>query len=158
VPCIEAQLPLSLTHHQVSFEDEHVANSPYDVRVDAGAYARNTLIESYSFVVRTKTRENQNKEVGGQSSRVPACVALLPGVWLFSHYFFSPPLHLRTGESKNFSVTIDGPGQVVADLEDLNDGAYRVSYSLPNRGRFTVNVKLNGEHIQGSPFTQRYGC
>lgn len=109
-------------HIEVTFEDEHVANSPYDVRIDAGAYAKNTLIESYSFVVRTKTRENENKPVGG--------------------------------ESKNFSVTIEGPGAPVPELEDLNDGAYRVSYSLPNRGRYTINVKLNNEHIQGSPFTQ----
>ncbi len=109
-------------HIEVTYEDEHVANSPYDVRVDNGAYARNTLIESYSFVVRTKDRENRNLTAGG--------------------------------ESKNFSVTLEGPGSPQAQLDDLNDGAYRVTYALPSRGRYTVNVKINGEHIQGSPFTQ----
>lgn len=109
-------------HIEVTYEDEHVANSPYDVRVASGAYARNTLIESYSFVVRTKDRENRNLQAGG--------------------------------EAHNFAVTLEGPGSPQAQLDDLGDGAYRVSYSLPSRGRYTVNVKLNGEHIQGSPFSQ----
>lgn len=33
------------------------------------------------------------------------------------------------------------------------DGAYRVTYSLPSKGRYTVSCKINGEHIAGSPFT-----
>ncbi len=108
-------------HIEVTLEKEHVANSPYDIRVDAGAYAPNSFIERYSFVVRTKTREGKNKPVGG--------------------------------EEKNFKVDFEGPGKVAHTFEDIGDGTYVVSYSLPSRGRFTVNVSINGEHIQGSPFT-----
>lgn len=76
----------------------------------------------YSFVVRTKTRENKNKPTGG--------------------------------EKDNFAVTIEGPGQVHPQFDDNGDGSYVVTYALPNRGRYTINVLLNKQHIQGSPFTQ----
>merc|ERR1711991_197014 len=108
-------------HIEVTLDKEHVADSPYDIRVDEGAYARNTLIERYSFVVRTKTRKNTDKAVGG--------------------------------ETGTFKVWIEGPGSPEHDFVDNGEGSYTVSYSLPNRGRYTINVQINGEHIQGSPFT-----
>jgi len=108
-------------HIEVTLEKEHVADSPYDIRVDEGAYARNSLIEQYSFVVRTKTRENNNKKAGG--------------------------------EGDNFKVWIEGQGNPKHNFVDNGEGSYTVTYSLPSRGRYTINVQINGEHIQGSPFT-----
>lgn len=61
-------------HIEVLYEDQHVANSPYDVRVDAGAFARNCIIESYSFVVRTKDREGNNLPAGGEKDNFSVTV------------------------------------------------------------------------------------
>ena len=55
------------------------------------------------------------------------------------------------GEAENFEVTIDGPGNPKAKLEDLANGEYLVSFAVP-KGKYNVNCKLNGSHIQGSPF------
>jgi len=104
----------------VTLKGEHVAQSPYKVRVDAGAFAGTTLIREYKFVVESRTRTNQVKQVGG--------------------------------EAENFSVVIDGPGNPKAVLEDAGNGEYVVSFALPNKGKYAVNCKLNGNHIVGSPF------
>ena len=109
-------------HIEVTLEDEHCANSPWDIRVDAGAYFGNSCIEKFTFVVRTKTRDNENKTTGG--------------------------------ELEHFSVTIDGPGEKVeAKVQDIGDGTYIVSYSLPETGKYQIACKLNGKNIKGSPFT-----
>ena len=107
----------------MTLKDEHVANSPYDIRVDEGAWADNTGIKSYSFVVETRTRDDKPKGKGG--------------------------------ESDNFSIEVAGPGEPEASLEDVGDGDYRVTYSLPERGTYKVAVKINGRNIKGSPFTQK---
>jgi len=106
----------------VTLNDVHLADSAYNVRIDAGAFHGTTLIRSYAFTVETRTKDNKIKGVGG--------------------------------EADNFAVSVAGPGQVKVDLHDQGDGSYLVSYALPARGRYTVNVKLNGNHIQGSPFEQ----
>lgn len=118
-------VPITHGNHDISVTLDkvgHLADSTYHVQIDAGAFAGSTLIKSYSFVVESRTKDNQLKTVGG--------------------------------ESDNFKVTISGTGNPKAKLDDLGDGTYMVSYSLPARGRYTVEVKLNGANIQGSPFDQ----
>jgi filamin len=109
-------------HIEVTLKDQQVAKSPYDIRVDAGAFAANTVIKSYSFVVETRTRDGTPKGVGG--------------------------------EEKNFEIAIDGPGQSQAGLQDAGNGDYIVTYELPQQGTYNITVKINGENINGSPFTQ----
>jgi len=57
-----------------------------------------------------------------------------------------------------FEVSIKGPAEHI-DLKaiDNQDGTYTAAYTLVGSGRFDVDVKLNGHHIQGSPFKQVLG-
>lgn len=54
----------------------------------------------------------------------------------------------------DFKVNIVGPAGEVQGvvIKDLGDGTYLVSYKLPEAGEYTINVTLNGKHIQGSPW------
>lgn len=54
-------------HIEVTLDKEHVKNSPIDVRIEAGAFAGNSLIEQYTFLVRTKDRNGKNLPKGGES-------------------------------------------------------------------------------------------
>jgi hypothetical protein len=100
-------------HIEVTLDKEHVAKSPYDVRVDPGAFAGSSLIEKvetscfclcvcfllvfffeYTFLVRTKDRNGKNLPKGG--------------------------------ESKNFTVEFEGPAKVEHQFEDLGNGTYLV--------------------------------
>ena len=38
-------------------------------------------------------------------------------------------------------------------IDENRDGHYQISYSPGEVGRFKVRVKVNGEHVQNSPFT-----
>ena len=38
-------------------------------------------------------------------------------------------------------------------INDNKDGLYQISYSPRDPGRYKVTIKVNGEHIRGSPFT-----
>ena len=38
-------------------------------------------------------------------------------------------------------------------INDNKDGVYQISYSPRDQGRYIVTVKVNGEHVRGSPFT-----
>jgi len=57
---------------EVTLEDEatgkpeQVADSPYHIRVDPGAWHGTTNIEEYTFVVSTKQRDGSRKTVGGE--------------------------------------------------------------------------------------------
>ena len=61
--------------------------------------------------------------------------------------------------SKHDDVTVeitDELGQecvMEVQIEDNKDGLYQISYSPRDVGRLKVTVKVNGEHVQKSPFT-----
>ena len=61
--------------------------------------------------------------------------------------------------SKHDDVTVeitDELGQecvTEVQIEDNKDGLYQISYSPRDVGRLKVTVKVNGEHVQKSPFT-----
>jgi hypothetical protein len=46
-----------------------------------------------------------------------------------------------------------GPGAPQAKLQDLGTGEYLVSFALPSKGAYKVSCKLNGQNVQGSPFS-----
>ena len=37
-------------------------------------------------------------------------------------------------------------------ISDNKNGQYKISYSLKERGRYSIIIKVNGEHIRGSPY------
>eukprot|EP01121_Diplochlamys_sp_Union-15-3_P001758 TRINITY_DN1152_c0_g2_i1.p1 TRINITY_DN1152_c0_g2~~TRINITY_DN1152_c0_g2_i1.p1 ORF type:complete len:767 (+),score=229.10 TRINITY_DN1152_c0_g2_i1:31-2301(+) len=62
----------------------------------------------------------------------------------------------KTYGGDKFDVKIEGPSGAVKDIkvDDLNDGTYRVTYKLPGSGDYTVEIKINGKNIRGSPWKQ----
>jgi filamin len=62
----------------------------------------------------------------------------------------------RGGEK--FEVGIRGPsGQIQANVQDVGNGTYVVSYKIPpQKGQFQFDIKVNGQHIQGSPFSHSH--
>jgi filamin len=76
-------------------------------------------------------------------------------------YTFTIRARSKKGENRkdggdDFKVDIQGPSGPVPNvsLKDVGDGTYFCSYKLPGAGDYTVNVKLNGKHIKGSPWRQ----
>ena len=53
----------------------------------------------------------------------------------------------------SLSVKFSGAAAAtVADIEELPEGRYKVSFVAPKAGSYQVTVKMNGEHIKDSPF------
>ena len=53
----------------------------------------------------------------------------------------------------SLSVKFSGTAAAtVANIEELPEGRYKVSFVAPNAGSYQVTVKMNGEHIKDSPF------
>jgi hypothetical protein len=108
----------------VNLKNNAVANSPYTVNVKEGAAFEYSFLEKFSFTVRTKTKSNNFKTVGGETFKVTI-----------------------TGPSGEI------PSELI-DTQDIGNGCYTVNYSLPAPGDYSISVKLNGHDIQGSPFPQ----
>jgi hypothetical protein len=108
----------------VTLKNNAVAKSPYTVNVKEGAAYENTFIENFQFTIRTKTKSNDFKTVGGET--------------------FAVGIKGPQG---------DVPAELV-HVTDLGNGVYNVNYSLPTRGDYMISVLLNGHNIQGSPFPQ----
>ncbi|GAM28593.1 hypothetical protein SAMD00019534_117690 [Acytostelium subglobosum LB1] len=64
----------------------------------------------------------------------------------------------KTYGGDKFEVSITGPAEFIQlDAIDNQNGTYTAAYSLQGNGRFATGVKLNGKHIEGSPFKQVLG-
>ncbi|KAN0030275.1 hypothetical protein ACTA71_010037 [Dictyostelium dimigraforme] len=81
----------------------------------------------------------------------------------FGSFTFTVAAKNKKGEVKTyggdkFEVSITGPAEeITLDAIDNQDGTYTAAYSLVGNGRFSTAVKLNGKHIEGSPFKQVLG-
>jgi filamin len=62
----------------------------------------------------------------------------------------------RGGEK--FEVTGSGPtGAIPVRVNDAGNGTYVVNYAIPpSKGAFKFDVKVNGQNIQGAPFTHNH--
>jgi len=110
----------------VRLKGKPVGNTPLTVVVKEGASYEHTLIEGFTFTIRTKDKKGKDKKEGG--------------------------------ESGNFNVSIVKGHEDIKTVKfaDVGDGTYVVSYSLPGPGEYLINVRLNGEHIKGSPFKKSF--
>jgi filamin len=77
----------------------------------------------------------------------------------FTTFQFTVQTKDKHGQAKTFGgddfrVTISGPAAVEVHTNDNGDGSYSARYTLDQRGKYTVNVHLNGKEIGGSPFHQ----
>ncbi|GAM19523.1 hypothetical protein SAMD00019534_026980 [Acytostelium subglobosum LB1] len=81
----------------------------------------------------------------------------------FGSFTFTVAAKNKKGEAKTyggdkFEVSITGPAEYITlDAIDNTNGTYTAAYSLQGNGRFSTAVKLNGKHIEGSPFKQVLG-
>jgi len=114
--------PTGTGRHKVDvrLKGKPVGNTPVSVNVKEGASYEHTGIESFSFLIRTKTKANKEKKEGGEVFDVA----------------------VRKGHEEIKTVKI----------QDVGDGTYSVTYTLPTTGDYNVEVKLNGHHIKGSPY------
>jgi adhesin/invasin len=64
---------------------------------------------------------------------------------------------VTTGGADVTADVIDGPNEDFAffNVLDPGDGTYRLSYVPVDDGRDTIDIRLNGERIAGSPFESR---
>jgi len=112
----------------VRLKGKPVGNTPVTVVVKDGASHDHTLVDSFSFVIRTKTKKNQDKKEGGEAGNFEVKI-----------------VHEGSREEiKNIKI------------QDIGDGTYVVSYNLPNEGDYKIHVLLNGHHIKGSPWKQSH--
>jgi len=79
---------------RVGLRGKPVAKSPYTVNVKQGAAWEHSMIERYQFTVRSKTKANQDKKVGGElfsvsidgpESVLPAVKDLLDGTYVVDY-------------------------------------------------------------------------
>ena len=94
-----------------------------------------------TFDIQARDRDGQNKKIGGD-------------VFLVSY----DPLE----EFNDFGIPLSGGVLRPTDLsdavgEDYNPGRYRVAYNIANFGKYRLSVRLQGEHITGSPFDLEIG-
>jgi len=108
----------------VTLKNNAVAKSPYTVNVKEGADWKTSFIEKFQFTIRTKTKANNFKTVGGETFHI----------------------HITGPHGEIPSENID--------IHDNNDGSYIVNYLLPGSGDYNISVKLNDQNIQGSPYPQ----
>jgi len=116
--------PTGVGRHKVDvrLKGKPVGNTPVSVNVKEGASWEHTGIESFSFVIRTKTKANKEKKEGGEV----------------------------------FDVSIKKGHEDIktAKINDIGDGTYAVTYTLPSSGDYDIHVQLNNHHIKGSPWKQ----
>lgn len=119
------------------------------------------MIENWYFTVKARTEAGDEQEDGDDDFKV-------------HHLIFETVSQKADVES--VQVEVVGPTEVNAKVKDLGNGEYFVSYSLTQRGDYTINVTLvrpslaiaqhssesflsrmqNGEHVAGSPYHQKF--
>jgi len=120
--------PTGVGRHKVDvrLKGKPVGNTPVSVNVKDGASYDHTHVDSFSFVIRTKTKANKDKKEGGETFDVKI---------------------IQDGNKEELKTV---------KIHDVGDGTYVVTYSLPSAGDFKVHVLLNGHHIKGSPWKQSH--
>lgn len=92
-------------------------------------------------------------------------VDIKPGAWpantSIDRYQFTIVTRDKRNKEKNeggekVKVLINR-GEIAADVKDLGNGQYEVSYKLPGTGQYQFNVLLNDQDVKGSPFIQTVG-
>lgn len=113
-------------HIEVKLKEDHVADSPYDVRVGAGAFAGTSFLKNFTFSLETRSKTDNVLKTGGESENISLEVSG-PG---------NP-----TGK-----VEDNGNGEYTISLElDAQKGS-----------SFEIGVLINGDHVKNSPFNQKF--
>lgn len=108
--------------------------------------------------VAVKTSERKASEGGGIVPSQPpvALTAFGPGLETFEvnsigHFQVSSP-HDTTED--DLEIVVTGPsGTKPVDIDDHGNGQFSCSYIPTSAGDHTISIKVNDQHIPGSPFT-----
>ena len=108
---------------------------------EGSALNAGTAGDEATFDIQARDRDGQNKQIGGD-------------IFLVNY----DPLE----DFNDLGIPLSGGVLRPADLgdaagEDNNPGRYRVAYNIANFGRYRLSVRLQGEHIAGSPFDLEIG-
>eukprot|EP01102_Stenamoeba_stenopodia_P008123 TRINITY_DN230_c0_g1_i4.p1 TRINITY_DN230_c0_g1~~TRINITY_DN230_c0_g1_i4.p1 ORF type:complete len:323 (+),score=106.91 TRINITY_DN230_c0_g1_i4:48-1016(+) len=57
----------------------------------------------------------------------------------------------KTSGGDDFRVNITGPAAVEVQTSDNGDGTYSATYTLPQKGAYSVSILLNGKELNASP-------
>jgi len=120
--------PLNSGWHDVdvTLRGKPVGGGPWHVQIKKGTDPKLTIVERYEFIVRTKTKDGQNQTTGGDKVEVKI-------------------------------VGPDGPlSSEKVEVVDKHNGKYIVGYSVEGQGEYKISVKIDGQHIKGSPWKQTH--
>jgi len=99
--------------------------------------------------------------IKGSTFRVNIKPGAYAGTSIIENFFFTVRAFDKRGQpvptgGDDIKVNVKGPrGVVESKLDDKNDGTYFCTYKCPDRGDYSVDVLVDGQHLKGSPFTQR---
>eukprot|EP00010_Vexillifera_abyssalis_P008583 CAMPEP_0201543964 /NCGR_PEP_ID=MMETSP0173_2-20130828/240_1 /ASSEMBLY_ACC=CAM_ASM_000268 /TAXON_ID=218659 /ORGANISM="Vexillifera sp., Strain DIVA3 564/2" /LENGTH=875 /DNA_ID=CAMNT_0047951895 /DNA_START=37 /DNA_END=2664 /DNA_ORIENTATION=- len=110
-------------------EGEPIKDMPTTAKIIEGADADNSRLGIFTFTVQSCNKKGEPKEYGGDDFEV----------------------FIKHRASKDAQEE----GDVECEAIDNEDGTYTAKYKLEGQGRFSVNVKLNGKHVKGSPFRHK---
>ena len=115
----------------VDYEGSPIKDAPFTVNVKEGTDASKSKA-AFSLTVHAVDKRGNQKTFGGDKFTV----ALVQG----------------SGKGEN-------PNKVKAEIEtvDNGDGSYTANYTIEGEGTFKLAVKINGRHVDGSPFNQNRG-
>lgn len=112
------------------------------------AFKSGTAEETGSFKLIVKDRDGQIKTVGGDvvvASLVPRFAVNEYGCELESSF-------LQVVDESTLISSTDA-----VDSEGPQPGRYTISYKVTNFGDYDISVKINGEHVKGSPSVLQIG-
>jgi filamin len=113
----------------VDYEDGAIKDSPFKINVKEGTDASKSKA-AFELTVQAHDKRGNVKTFGGDKFTV----ALVQG-----------------GKASG--------NKVKAEIEtfDNGDGSYTAKYTIEGEGQFKLAVKINGHHVDGSPFNQERG-
>jgi hypothetical protein len=113
----------------VEYEGKPIKDSPWTVNVKEGTDASKSKA-TFSLTVHAHDKRGNQKTFGGDKFTV----ALVNGAK-------------------------GADNRVKAEIEtvDNGDGSYTANYTIEGEGTFKLAVKINGKHVDGSPFNQNRG-
>jgi len=114
------------TRIDVTLRQKPVADSPYNINVREGADHNTSFIEANSFVIRARTKRNQNMTRGGEKFLANAAAP----------HGGAHPVQLTDNQNGTYTVQYSLPHD--------------------QKGRYQFTVQVNKNHILGSPYAVSY--
>ena len=123
-------------HAEITNKGQHIKDSPFDFNILEGTDFNNSKIGLFTFTIHARNKKKQPKTGGNDK---------------FEVLIYEPDklLGLKSGPEISKEKT-------KLNIVDNQDGSYTVSYKVPKQyKKVKISVKLNDNHIKGSPWAQK---